>query len=165
MKEYWDTSCVIKLYCEEENSEFYLDKLAAQSGPLWSSVLLTSELMFALHQKEMRGEIPPGSAIVIDEKFQADAAAGRFLLLPFGEDIRRECRRIAAMCYGHAPPIPLRTLDGLHLASAYVAGCRRILTTDTRMRKAAQLLGLKLAPLARLRPDILSQDVNVQELP
>jgi predicted nucleic acid-binding protein len=42
----------------------------------------------------------------------------------------------------------LRTLDGIHLASAVVAGANRLVSTDHRMREAAVVAGLSLWPMA-----------------
>jgi predicted nucleic acid-binding protein len=144
MSTYWDTSCVIKLYCREEDSSLYLHRVAQAAEPLLSSVLMASEIAFAFHQKEVRGEVEAGAASLLDERFSRDVQRGRFVLLPFGEDVREEARRIATICYASAPPVPLRTLDGLHLASAQLSACREVFTTDSRMRSAAVLLGMKL---------------------
>lgn len=147
MATYWDTSCVLKLYCRESDSRACLVRAGAMKEPIVSSVLTVSEMTFAFHQKEMRGEIEPGSALVLFEKFDADVQRGRFTLLPYGKDVEALARRIAAMCYASAPVVPLRTLDGLHLASAQLSACREILTTDSRMRSAALVLGLRMPDL------------------
>jgi predicted nucleic acid-binding protein len=138
---YWDTSCVLKLYCFEEDSAKSLQLVEESSEPLLSSALLVSELAFAFPQKELRGEIKRGSAAILYETFLDDVAKGRFTLIPLGEDVQIEARAIADLAYGHKPPISLRTLDGLHLASARLAGCREIHTTDARIRAAAAILG------------------------
>jgi len=142
MSLYWDTSCVLKLYCREADSPRYLEHAAKSQSPLISSALLSAELIFAFHQKEFRGELRPGDGDRLYDRYLSDVARGRFLLLPVGDDVRDEARTIAAACFSSAPVIPLRTLDGLHLASARLSGCRRILTTDDRMSKAAQRIGL-----------------------
>lgn len=49
-------------------------------------------------------------------------------------------------CYRQTPPIPLRTLDALHLASARVVGETELVATDKRVRDAAKLLGFTLLP-------------------
>jgi predicted nucleic acid-binding protein len=49
---------------------------------------------------------------------------------------------IAAAYYQNHQPVPLRTLDALHLATAMLLKCRRIVTADERMRAAATLLKL-----------------------
>ncbi|GAB4170847.1 MAG: hypothetical protein Fur0032_09920 [Terrimicrobiaceae bacterium] len=72
---------------------------------------------------------------------------GRFTLLPFGKDVETRSRRIAAICYSSSPVVPLRTLDGLHLASAQLSACREVLTGDSRMRSAALLLGMRAPDL------------------
>lgn len=41
---------------------------------------------------------------------------------------------------------PLRTLDGLHLATALVSQCRQIATTDQRLAEAARHNGLEVLP-------------------
>jgi len=141
---YWDTSCVLKLYCHEADSPRYLERVAKSKDPLTSSALLSSELIFALHQKELCDQLPPGAAARLYDRYLSDVSSGRFLLLPIGDDVRDEARRIAVACY-LTPVIPLRTLDGLHLASARLSGCRDILTTDKRMKAAAHRLGLNVA--------------------
>ena len=142
MDVYWDTSCVLKLYCSEMDSRKYLRRVERAAAPLVSSILAASELVYAFHQKEARREIGTGSAEALYEKFLSDLKIGRFLLLPLGEDVRGEARQIARICYDSQPAVPLRTLDGLHLATACLAGCREILTTDLRMQNAAPLLGI-----------------------
>jgi predicted nucleic acid-binding protein len=53
---YWDTSCVLKLYTTEENSDKYLQLLESQTEPIYSSVLLDAELSYSFYRKESRGE-------------------------------------------------------------------------------------------------------------
>jgi predicted nucleic acid-binding protein len=144
---YWDTSCVLKLYCKENDSVACMVRAGAMAEPIISSVLTVSEMTFALYQKEMRGEIEPGSAHILFEKFETDVQRGRFTLLPFGKDVEAMARRIAAICYSSVPVVPVRTLDALHIASAQLSACREILTTDSRMRSAASLLGLRTPDL------------------
>ncbi len=139
---YWDTSCILKLYCREKDSEVYLQRVSKLTQPLLSSVLLETELFFALQQKEFRQEIKPGAADPLFKQFQRDVSMGRIQLLPFGEDICEEAIRIAKICYSHTPIVPLRTLDGLHLATAKISGTREILTTDRRMILAAAICEL-----------------------
>ena len=55
--------------------------------------------------------------------------------------------QVLDLCYRQQPPIPLRTLDALHLASARAAGETELVATDKRMRDAAKLLGFALFPV------------------
>lgn len=91
----------------------------------------------------MRGEL--GGSIEADTCYrdlQLDLEAGRIHLIPFGEDVEAEARRIATLCYQNTVPIDLRTLDGLHLATASLMRARKIVSTDARMNAAAKLIGL-----------------------
>lgn len=142
MAYYWDTSCVVKLYCRESDSDFYLDLIETAAEPVRSSTLLEAELFFAFHQKWMRGETGPESPEELFGRFLEDVARVRILLYPFGRDVIEESRKVAGICYASEPTVSLRTLDGLHLATARLANCDRVLTTDSRMRTGASLLGL-----------------------
>ena len=145
MAVYWDTSCVLKLYCpeSESDSETYLGKLESAAAPPLSSVLLATELHFAFQQKFRRNETAGRKPEQLIRRFQTDVGKGRFQLIPLDDDIHREARRICRLCYERPDPIGLRTLDGLHLATATLASCREVVTTDERMSLAMPLLGLQ----------------------
>ena len=51
-----------------------------------------------------------------------------------------------ATCYRRTPPLPLRTLDAIHLTAAQTAGETELVATDIRLREAAKLIGLSLFP-------------------
>ena len=143
MAVYWNTSCVLKLYCPEADSETYLGKLESAVAPPVSSVLMATKLHFAFQQKFQRNETAgrkPGQLI---RRFQTDIGKGRFQLIPLDDDIHQEARRICRLCYDRPDPIGLRTLDGLHLATATLASCREAVTSDERMRLAMPLLDLQ----------------------
>ncbi|MBI4326103.1 MAG: PIN domain-containing protein [Chloroflexi bacterium] len=76
-----------------------------------------------------------------------DVSAGELRLVELGADVEREYGQVLGACYPQTPPIPLRTLDALHLASARVAGETELVATDKRMREAAKLLGFSLFPV------------------
>jgi predicted nucleic acid-binding protein len=44
------------------------------------------------------------------------------------------------------PPLLVRTLDGIHIATADYHGADALVATDTNMRKCAAAIGLKLYP-------------------
>ena len=67
-------------------------------------------------------------------------------LVELGADVEREYGQVLNLCYQQTPPLVLRTLDALHLASARVAGETELVATDKRMRAAAKLLGFTLFP-------------------
>lgn len=142
--DYWDTSCVLKLYCGESNSDRWLDEIAAASDPPCSSELLETELHFAFLQKAFRDETGGVEPDALSRRFRADVECGRVILLPLGNDVLCRSREIGEICYRMEPPIHLRTLDGLHLATAELGRCRRLMSTDMRMRSAARHLGLDI---------------------
>jgi uncharacterized protein len=139
---YWDTACVLKLYTPEPDSDGYLQLAAASTEPLASSEILGVELVYALHQKELRGALKTGGAERVHRQFVSDVAAGRWLLVPVGSDVLTRAAQVAQRCYHHHPPVPLRTVDGLHLATALVLKAREMVTTDHRLQQAAPLFGL-----------------------
>lgn len=141
---YWDTSCVLKLYAAESDSLSWQGQALAAEDELVASALVGTELAYALEQKELRGEVRPGGAQALLDVFRRDVQAGRFALYPVGTDVMRVAVDIAAACYHAAEPVPVRALDGLHLATARLLKCRALATTDRRMCAAAVLLRLPL---------------------
>lgn len=143
---YWDTSCVLKLYATEADSETFLSLAAEAEDALCCSAVLSAELFYALRQKELRKDLTPGAAEKLFAAFEQDAEAGRFVLLPVGQDVLTDAIAVAKACLSEEPPIPVRTLDGIHLATARVLRVSRIVTTDDRMRAAAKCLGIATSP-------------------
>lgn len=56
---YWDTSCLLKLYVSEPDSPVWLDSVRQQTSPILTSVLTETEFAFALMRKEAEGELRP----------------------------------------------------------------------------------------------------------
>jgi len=84
---YWDTSALIKLYAPEPDSSDYLRLLIEQPEDLAISFLHRVELYFALCGKESRGAIVTGSAKRLFQLFDRHVSAGRYNLIPWGEDV------------------------------------------------------------------------------
>jgi predicted nucleic acid-binding protein len=144
MPDYWDTSCLIKLYCRESDSEAFMLRVREARSPLTTFVLAKSELYFAFRQKQFRGEITgPCDAQELFIRFLRDIESGHIQLIPMGDDVEAEARRIGAICYRRKAPVALRTLDALHLAAACLSQCGRLISTDARMNAAAGLLDLR----------------------
>jgi predicted nucleic acid-binding protein len=76
-------------------------------------------------------------------KFQSDLLRGRFLLAPLGQDIKVRTNQVAAAALQSHPPTFLRTLDGIHIATALQLDAREIITADKRLAEASTILGLK----------------------
>ena len=139
---YWDTSCVVKLYARESDSEHWQAQALASPSTLVSSALLRAELAFALHAKEGRGHLVRGGAASLLRLFETDIASGRLQLFPVGSDVLAQAVDLARWCTRTAHTLPLRTLDAIHLATAIRLRCPRIASCDKRMRRAALRLGI-----------------------
>jgi len=147
---YWDCSCVLALYVPEKISTQAAEEASLAKGPIHSSSILEFEMTFAVHAKEARGEIPCGSSARVLLKFQTDLQQGRFLLVPLGIDIKARTREIAARTIQAESPVFLRTLDGIHIATALELGSPELITADRKMADAASLLGITTKLLKKL---------------
>ena len=139
--DYWDTSCLLKLYCLEPDSETYLQLAEKSQTPLTTSILAKTEFIHAVRQKAARKDLSKAAARKIITEFQSDIDSGHITLLPLGADVLAKAESIAEECLTFKNPVFLRTLDGIHLATAQIAKCKQLITTDQRMREAAGLLG------------------------
>lgn len=140
---YWDSSVILKLYVSEDDSEEWQALALGENRPLRSSALLLAEMAFALRQKENRSEIAAGAARQLYRLFRDDITAGRIEIFPMGVDVLEESAVLADP--GESKDLSLlRTLDGLHLATARLLKCRTVATADTRMRIAAEAVGFGL---------------------
>jgi len=135
-------SCILALYIKESLSPQAVALATKQEQALTSSAILEYEMIFALHAKEAKGEIPKRSTIRVLTKFQSDLLRGRFMIAPLGRDIVTQASRIAKDCAQAGLPLFLRTLDGIHIATAIEASV--IITSDKRMAAAAAHLGVSV---------------------
>ena len=147
---YWDTSCVLALYAPEEISSQAAELATLEKGQIHSSAILEFEMTFAVHAKEARGEIPSGGSAKVLSQFQTDLQRGRYLLVPLGIDIKACTRDIAARTLQAEPPVFLRTLDGIHIATALELGSSELITADRKMADAAIRLGIKTKFLKKI---------------
>ncbi|MCX6934767.1 MAG: type II toxin-antitoxin system VapC family toxin [Verrucomicrobia bacterium] len=146
MSEYWDTSCVLKLYTTETDSERALELMELSPKPIILSALVRAELVYVFLRKEGDGQIRPGGSGPLLERFEADEASGKFRLVALGSEVLKRAEQVGRTCLRGERGILLRTLDGLHLATAVLCGCKTIVTTDERMRAGAKKIGLKVVP-------------------
>ncbi len=146
---YWDTSALIKLYAPEPDSSDYLRLLIQQPENLAISFLHRVELYFALRGKESRGEITSGSAKRLFELFEQHVTAGRYYLIPWGEDVALESRRLLDESLSTTPAVMLRSLDGLHFGAIRAAKIQSVVTADMRMRDAARIASIDVIELVQ----------------
>ena len=148
-RRYWDTSCVLPLYIPEPGSAELTELAGSQTEPLTSSQVLAFEFLFAVHARVARKEIPGSFASKVQRKFLSDLDAGHFLLIPLGEDMLGQVAQMTTGLAKRSPVLELRTLDGIHLATAQKLGSEEVVTNDKRMRKAAQNLSMGVLPAVR----------------
>ena len=143
---YWDTSTLGKLYLAEADSPAFAQK-AASAAVMVTAKLALYEMRRVAFRKESEGLIPANTAEVVLSQVDRDIAAGQIRVVEMDAQTEAEFNAIMARCYRLAPPIPIRTLDAIHLATAHVVGETELVATDQRMRDAAKLLGFSLFPV------------------
>lgn len=123
MSDYLDTSAFVKLILIEKESDAFRERVAT-GGPLISSALLSVEG----HRAAAR--YGPGAL------GRARELLAGITRLPI-DDVTLEAA-------ANVPPIPLRSLDALHLAAALSLGddLERFYCYDVRLAEAARDLGL-----------------------
>ena len=143
---YWDTSTLTKLYVREADSTYFLRLSQASQSPLITSDISRQEMLCVLYRKEQSHDLKPRAAAKLFTKFLEDEEAGRILTIPNGKDVVTASELIVQKIYKHIPPMILRSLDTIHLASALVAKATTIVTTDKRLRDVALLMNLNVLP-------------------
>lgn len=143
---YWDTSALLKLFVMEPDSAVFRRHAADVAGR-WSTAEWTRlELWSALRRKEAEGFLRQTEAKGLLADFDAGVNQGDWRTVPDSPRARVEFERVVELCLSQSPPVFIRTLDALHLATALTAGETELVTTDQRLREAALLLGLVIFP-------------------
>ena len=143
---YWDTSTLGKLYLPEPDSATFAQK-AAVDPAIVTTKLAVYEMWRVAFRKETEGLIQSGTAETVLSQVTQDITSGQLRIVPLDARVETEFNAIMATCYRHTPPLPIRTLDALHLASARADNQTELVATDKRMRDAAKLLGLSVFPV------------------
>jgi uncharacterized protein len=142
---YWDTSALSKLYLPETDSAGFIQK-AANDPVIVTARLAACEMRRVAFRKEIGGFIQAGTAESVLTQLNQDVAAGLIRVVEMDGRVEAAFEVIMATCYRHTPPVPIRTLDALHLASSRADGQTELVATDNRLRDAAKLLGFSLFP-------------------
>lgn len=141
---YWDTSAIVPLYVNETSSSNW-ESLLVQSGiPAKTSTLSLTEFHCALRHKRYRRNLSGASVEALIKKFTVDCEHGRWELYPLGADIIQTSLQVARKSHAAPNPVPLRSLDSLHLATALMLRCETFATGDQRLATAAEKLGFDL---------------------
>lgn len=142
--QYWDTSTLLKLFVPEADSPRFAAHLSQSA--ICISQVGQAEMLRAIARKEAEGTIPAMSAETAFGKFLADVFASRIVVLPFDARVEARFRTLVLQFHRHQPPIVVRTLDAIHLATAHLLPADEVVTMDGHMRAGAAALGLKIFP-------------------
>jgi len=143
---YWDTSVLLKLFVEEDDSHVFADLIEETTEGIHTSELSRLELLRALWGKRLDGAIVPGAEKALMRRFESEVDMRRIVLVPLGTDVRREFENVLKVCYTRRRPIRVRALDALHVASALAARAKELVCTDLRVREAAGALQMNIYP-------------------
>lgn len=142
---YWDTSALAKLYVPESDSADF-EKKAASQPVILTARLALYEMRRVAFRKESAGLIPTGTAEAVFSQLDQDIVQGEIRIVEVSSGVEMEFNALMALCYRRTPPLPARTFDALHLASARASGETEIVATDNHLREAAKLLGFSVFP-------------------
>ena len=143
---FWDTSALLKLYVRERDSDRFHQLIQTLPEKTAISQFTLAEMHRALWAKVFARAVPANFAQKAYREFRTDVETAILNVVPFGGAILEEFDRIIPICYRASSPVPIRTLDGLILASALIARTPDMVSTDSRMRNAGALLGLRVLP-------------------
>jgi predicted nucleic acid-binding protein len=143
---YWDTSVLLKLFVEEDDSRVFATLMAESVEGIHTSELSRLELLRAFWGKRLDEAIVPGAEKMLARQFDREVETGRIILVPLRREVREEFETVLRICYGRPRPIRLRAFDALHLASALACKAKEIVCTDRRMREAATALRMEIHP-------------------
>lgn len=140
MKAFLDTSSLVKLYHEEEGSDFLMNALSHDVTEIFLSELAILEFRSALWKKIREKAIKEMAAIEVISCFQNDGNNFQWIMLQ--SDIIESASDLL-MKYGNHG---LRTLDSLQLASALTLRDEDcvFLTSDKLLRAFLQKEELKV---------------------
>jgi predicted nucleic acid-binding protein len=114
--------------------------VAAASLTVASCEVARLEVVSAFRRHCAEGRIPPAMLTELVRRFTADEEAGAWEWLPVTTAlVRNACQRLAVL----PAPVPLRTLDALHLTCAQQHEFTEVYSSDRHMLQAAACFGLR----------------------
>jgi predicted nucleic acid-binding protein len=138
---YIDSAIIVKLLAKEELSDFFQDELSELV--LYTSELSLVEVGSALLSKVRTKSISEKQRLIARELFHQKIADEQIVILPLDSPVYSKARSLVEFCH---PSVALRTLDAIHLAACDISQEFPLCATDTRMRAAAEKIGIPLFP-------------------
>ena len=134
---YVDTSALIKRYITEPNSDEF-DAFFMARARMAISRLTLVEMRCALARRRRNGEISAALEELAMDELRIDIQDGVVVVHPVGDDQVAHALHLI----DQVAPLPLRTLDALHLSIAQRNQNQDFATSDKNQAAAAQALGL-----------------------
>lgn len=136
---YLDTSCLLKLYYPEPDSERVSTLVTGQTIALTSlhQLEFSNALQLKWRQKSASKTQVVATQALLDEDIRAGVVHRTAV---DWEEIWRRARTLAET---YTRTVGCRSLDILHCAVAFHCGIRTFVTGDLRQRRLAQKIGLK----------------------
>ena len=138
---YIDSAIIVKLLAKEELSDFFQDQLSELV--LYTSELSLVEVGSALLSKVRTKSISEKQRLIARELFHQKIADEQIVILPLDSPVYSKARSLVEFFH---PSVALRTLDAIHLAACDISQEFPLCATDSRMRAAAEKLGVPLFP-------------------
>ena len=135
---YLDTSCFLKLFFTEPESDRVIEQVKAESRVIFST-LTELETLVQLHGHYQGGTIKKKSLFklmgLLEELKGTDPFEFRGVDISVFQTAKRQINSASVYC---------RTMDRLHLAAMEDLGVRRLLTNDSIQAEAANELGFQV---------------------
>jgi uncharacterized protein len=134
---YVDTSALIKRYITEANSDEF-DAFFMARTPLAISRLTLVEMRCALARRRRNNEITALLEAQAMDEVRTDIQDGALIVHPINDDQVVHALHLI----DQIAPLPVRTLDALHLSAAIRIDAHQLATADKNQAAAAQALGI-----------------------
>ena len=136
---YVDTSALIKRYITEANSDEF-DAFFMARTPLAISRLTLVEMRCVLARRRRNNAITALLEAQAMDEVRTDIQDGALTVHPINDDQVVHALHLIEQ----VAPLPLRTLDALHLSAAIRIDAQKFATADKNQAAAAQALGMTI---------------------
>jgi uncharacterized protein len=136
---YFDTSSLAKAYIDEARSDDVDEFLRKQTDRIAICQLSILEMRSTVARRAREGRFDALTAARVWSTFQIDISDELFEILSVVESDYS----VATRMIDRVAPLPLKTLDAIHLAVAERATASSFATSDKHQLNAAEALGLK----------------------
>lgn len=136
---YLDTSAILKRYVNEETSAAFDTFVLARGFEFVLTPLALTEVAAALRRRLRMGDFSARYAALASRRFQDDLSGSDWRLVDFDPAAFRDAANLISTL-----PVPLATLDALHLASALRLEVDAFATADKQLATAAKRARLRV---------------------